>query len=298
MTNPLSSIPPNFRIIFILILSLSAALGAVLGIDRIIPNIPSTPDTGADPPPPEQQKVVRVIVLDYDTQEPLSDVDVYLRTSAGTPIEDKTDSLGYVSLPVLKQDELRIRLSKNGYKTTTTTVSIDSSQKKTPSLYLKKEDSITAPPSQNPPSQTPVTPDTPASTSSYNAPSVDGFWEVDINVVNDTSEGDRLRRPSINWLTFFQQEGDEFVGHIEDASRSVCKGKEETRISGSVQGKTVNWEVSYPGKCCRDAVMKFTGEFVASTSAIVGRLEPDRLSSSEEICTLLWAEVSMRRSGS
>jgi hypothetical protein len=298
MSNPFSNLPSYVQITILFGVAIGLGLGGVSGIKALRSILT---DTEVKPSPlssvqPMQTKVekVEIEIYDNDTQQPLSDVDVELRTSVGLKGKGKTDINGFVLLTVSEQKEkrLQVNLNKKNYESPTTYIDISSPEKHT--IFLKKKGIIRTYDTQGSLNTSTPNSNTPTLTSSDNAPLIKGFWDIKIDVTNDTDvyKNGQIRVKHITLLAFFEQENNKFKGHIENATGGACQGKDETSISGLVQGKAVRWEVRYPGKCCRDGEMVFDGAFDISTGTIEGKLKPTHPSSSG--CTLLEAKVSMR----
>lgn len=285
---------PKIKIITFVCILLTTSLAV---IDRVIPWISESRSDSTDTTtnegviPNKEWKIVGINVYDADTDESLSNVNVELRTSLGVNNNDKTGEGGYVELKVLDQDELqdilRVRLSKEGYISSTTPIDI-TLQRSSHNIFLKKR--TTEPNSSS--SSVNTTPNI----NTNNIPLINGFWNIEMKVTNDTDvhKTGRIRKEKLSWLTFFDQENNEFKGYIVNGSDSACAGKDETSITGSIEGKSVFWKVKYIGVCCNKAEMSFAGEFISSTGAIEGKLEPTKEHSSKKTCTLVWANVSMK----
>ncbi|MCU0515499.1 MAG: hypothetical protein MUC60_01295 [Oscillatoria sp. Prado101] len=128
----------------------------------------------------------------------------------------------------------------------------------------------------------------PVEVSKANAPPVQGYWKLDINVR-------RLTNPAVGGpanyeiMTYFNQIGSQLAGQFVETSGNACK---DTSISGTVEAGKVNWTVLYTGSCCRGARMTFQG-VRRSPNIVEGKLSP--VGNTPPNCTLWWADVVMTK---
>ncbi len=124
----------------------------------------------------------------------------------------------------------------------------------------------------------------PAKISQTNAPPLQGYWKLDINVRGETEP--RIKSAAnYQIIAYFNQIGSELSGQFVRTSGNACK---DTSISGTVEGEKVNWTVFYTGSCCGGARMKFEG-VLRSPNIVEGKLSP--VGSTPAACTLWWADV-------
>lgn len=122
----------------------------------------------------------------------------------------------------------------------------------------------------------------PTKTSQTNAPPLQGYWKLDVNVRGQTHSGSKA---NYEIMAYFNQIGSELSGQFVRTSGSACK---ETSISGTVQGGKVNWTAFYTGSCCGGARVKFE-DVLRSPNIVEGKLSP--VGDTPVGCTLWWADV-------
>jgi len=77
-------------------------------------------------------------VLDWETQEPLSGVEVAL--SSGTGTKDTTDSTGQYHIPAIDEGEYELSFSKSGYIKRTVTISVFGADKQFNTEIVRKDE--------------------------------------------------------------------------------------------------------------------------------------------------------------
>jgi hypothetical protein len=128
----------------------------------------------------------------------------------------------------------------------------------------------------------------PVEVSKANAPPVQGYWKLDINVR-------RLTNPAVGGspkyeiMTYFNQIGSQLAGQFVGTNSNACT---DTSISGTVEAGKVNWTVLYTGSCCGGARMRFQG-VRRSPNIVEGKLSP--VGNTPRNCTLWWADVVMTK---
>jgi hypothetical protein len=285
---------------------LSFALSGIFGFDKLASLFSDTnPDTNAEPPivstsqPSEDvHTTIEILVYDSETRKSLPNIDVELILTRGVPVQDKTDERGYVLLTFPKQEEKRLIVNfiKNGEKISTQYINTSIGQ--THKIYINQREEISSKKdiTLNDSSDKQFATKKPGVLTKI--PSISGYWNVQLDVSDYTSNQERkLSKKKYDLVAYLQQNNNKITGYLSEGSGSACKGKDETKISGLVKGKSINWDVSYLGECCRDGAMSFSGEFVESTGDIIGKIKPSGESTSKRVCTLLWADVSMKKKG-
>jgi len=118
-----------------------ALLGLGIGVFTVIISIksitlPPSP-TGTTPNPTTSIKV-DLTVIDIETKQPISDINVYF-LSKGSPATKMTDDNGYTSIEIPERGDIQVTLSKSGYKTKNFTINLETDKNRIISEYMEKD---------------------------------------------------------------------------------------------------------------------------------------------------------------
>ncbi|NET40105.1 MAG: carboxypeptidase-like regulatory domain-containing protein [Cyanothece sp. SIO1E1] len=138
MSNPFSSFPKYLQIGLIIIAVFGTGTSALFGL--------KTSFAPKEESVEQLFKIIEFNILDDETREPLGGVNIYIGTSVGPPNEEKTDNNGYASLKIPTQEEVRIGLRKDGYKTEDRYIDLRVDQRLKHKFYLKKEENLISDP--------------------------------------------------------------------------------------------------------------------------------------------------------
>jgi hypothetical protein len=107
--------------------------------------------------------------------------------------------------------------------------------------------------------------------------SVVGIWDFELDVTHVVGRDGFVKkeRRFYEWVIRLRQNGNELTGDLIGGKGSRGEGVcADAAIEGSINGRRVQFTVTYQGFCCKDEQMAFAGELSEDGTSLTGKLEP------------------------
>jgi hypothetical protein len=123
-------------------------------------------------------------------------------------------------------------------------------------------------------------------------PSIVGVWDFELDVTHVVARDGFVKkeRHFYEWVIRFRRNGNELTGDLIGGKGSRGEGVcADAAIEGSINGRSVQFTVTYQGPCCKDEQMVFAGELDEDGTSLTGKLKPVDIPKSN--CSLAYANV-------
>lgn len=125
------------------------------------------------------------------------------------------------------------------------------------------------------------------------SPSLVGVWDFELEITHMVGRDGFVKkeRHFFEWVVRFRQNGNKLTGDLVGGKgsrgESVCA---DAAIEGSVNGRRVEFTVTYQGYCCKDESMVFVGELGDDDKSLTGKLAPADVPTNS-MCNLAYADT-------
>ena len=123
--------------------------------------------------------------------------------------------------------------------------------------------------------------------------SIVGLWDFELDITHKVEKDGFVKkeRRFAQWVIRFRQNGNKLTGDLIGGKGSrgenICA---DAAIEGSINGRRVEFTVTYQGACCKDEQMAFVGQISEDDKSLTGKLEPVDVPTNYS-CWLAYAEV-------
>lgn len=124
-------------------------------------------------------------------------------------------------------------------------------------------------------------------------PSIVGVWDFELDVTHMVARDGFVKkeRHFFEWVIRFRQNGNKLTGDLVGGKGSRGEGVcADAAIEGSINGRRVEFTITYQGICCKDEQMVFVGELGEDDISLIGNLEPADVPTNYS-CSLAYADV-------
>jgi len=129
--------------------------------------------------------------------------------------------------------------------------------------------------------------------------SIVGIWDFELDVTHMVARDGFVKkeRHFFEWVIRFRQNGNELTGDLVGGKGSRGEGVcADAAIEGSINGRRIQFTVTYQGYCCKDEQMVFVGELDENGTSLTGKLEPKDVPTNYS-CSLAYANVKAAKRG-
>ena len=123
-------------------------------------------------------------------------------------------------------------------------------------------------------------------------PSLVGIWDFELDVTHVVASDGFVKkeRRFYEWVIRFRQNGNKLTGDLVGGKGSRGEGVcADAAIEGSINGRRVEFTVTYQGYCCKDEQEVFVGQLGEDDNSLTGKLEPGDVPTI--VCRLAYADT-------
>jgi hypothetical protein len=120
-----------------------------------------------------------------------------------------------------------------------------------------------------------------------------GIWDFELEVTRVVGRDGFVKkeRHFYEWVIRFRQNGNQLTGDLVGGKGSRGEGVcADAAIEGSINGRRVEFTVTYQGYCCKDEQEVFVGELGEGDESLTGKLEPGDVPTNVS-CSLAYADT-------
>jgi hypothetical protein len=120
-----------------------------------------------------------------------------------------------------------------------------------------------------------------------------GVWDFELEVTHMVGRDGFVKKESrfFEWVVRFRQNGNKLTGDLVGGKGSRGEGVcADAAIEGTVNGRKVEFTVTYQGTCCYDEKMVFVGEIGTDDKSLTGKIEPVVVPTNYS-CSLAYADT-------